>query len=319
MRSISARAGITALGLLLALTIVACDDDGGDGRPDGDDGAAAEPRIVFFSDRDGDDDIYIMGLDGSDVVQLTDEPGRDYEPDSSPDGRTLVFASNRADPNNSQLYLMDVDGSNVRRLTFSANGGRVIDDYAHWSPDGRHVVFQRTTIPEGESPDADIWMSDTETGEETQLTDTPDAWDSTPSVGADGESVLFESNRDGDFDVYRLDLETMEVTQLTDAEGTDSEAKESPDGSRIAFTSARDGEPRIYLMDADGGNARPLVEDSADDSRCPQWSPDGERLTFYSTRDGDGEIYLINIDGTGETRLTNSPGKDEIPDWVPGS
>jgi Tol biopolymer transport system component len=310
------RAGLTAFLLLglIGLAAVACDGgDGGTATP-----AAAEPRIVFYSDRGGNDDIYIMELDGSGVVQLTTEPGRDYEPDAAPDGRTLVFASNRDDPNNSQLYLMGVDGSEVRRLTFSANGGRVIDDYAHWSPDGRHIVFQRTTIPEGERPDADIWMIDTENGEETQLTDTPEDWDSTPSFAADGESVLFESDRDGDFEIYRLDLETMELTQLTDAPGTDSEAKESPDGTQIAFTSVRDGQFRIYLMDPDGGNVRPLTE-SGVENRCPQWSPDGTRLTFYSTRDGDGEIYLINVDGSGETRITNSPGKDEIPDWVPAS
>jgi len=327
MRRRLVRAGLAALLLLGSLGLAASACDGGatpsGGTPtptpaDGD-GAPAEPRIVFYSDRGGNDDIYIMDVDGTNVVQLTDEPGRDYEPDAAPDGRTLVFASNRDDPNSSQLYLMDVDGSNVRRLTFSANGGRVIDDYAHWSPDNRHIVFQRTTVPEtgGGGPDADIWMIDTETGEETQLTDTPDAWDSTPSMGADGASVLFESNRDGDFDVHRLDLETMEVTQLTDAEGTDSEAKESPDGSTIAFTSVRDGSFAIYLMDADGGNVRRLTDSGAED-RCPQWSPDGQRLTFFSTRDNDQEIYVINVDGSGETRITNSPGKDEIPDWVPG-
>ncbi len=274
---------------------------------------------MFYSNRDGDDDIYMMEVDGSGVRQLTDEPGRDYEPDSSPDGRTLVFASQRAGEDSSQLYLMDADGSNARRLTFSSEtGARVIDDYAHWSPDGRTVVFQRTTVvSEGGGTDADIWLIDTESGEERQLTDDPSVWDSTPSFAADGGSVLFESNRDGDFDVHRLDIETGEVVQLTDEEGSDFEAKESPDGTRVAFTSDRGGNFDIYVMDADGENVRQLTDSEAAD-RCPQWSPDGRQLSFYSERDGNREIYIMGADGSEQTRLTDSPFNDEVPDWVPG-
>ena len=90
-------------------------------------------RVLFYSDRDGDDDVYTIGMDGAGVRQLTDEPGRDYEADITPDGRTLVFASERESEGIGQLFLMDADGSNVRRLTFSARDGkRIIDDYPHW-------------------------------------------------------------------------------------------------------------------------------------------------------------------------------------------
>lgn len=305
---IRARKGIVALLALLSLVALACGGDGEEGL-----------RLVFYSGRDGDDDIYIMEADGSGVRQLTDEPGRDYEPDGSPDGRTLVFASQRAGDDGSQLFLMSVDGSDVRRLTFSAvDGVRVVDDYPHWSPDGRRVVFQRTTIAAEGRPDADIWLIDVETAEERQLTDTPEAWDSTPSFAADGESVLFESNRGGGFDIYRLDLETMEVARLTDDPGTDAQAKESADGTRIAFVSVRDGDNEVYVMDADGGNVRQLTDNDVED-RCPQWSPDGEMLSFYSERDGDREIYVMKADGSEQRRLTDSPGNDEVPDWLEGS
>src|SRR3989304_7285101 len=70
---------------LIASLFIACD-----GNND------ASVRLVFHSERDGDADIYLMTLDGGTVTQLTDEPGRDYEPDGSPDGKTVVFASQRA-------------------------------------------------------------------------------------------------------------------------------------------------------------------------------------------------------------------------------
>lgn len=301
------RAVIGSLVVLVALAGLGCGGDGEEGL-----------RLVFYSDRDGDDDIYIMDADGSGVRQITDEPGRDYEADSSPDGRTLVFASQRAGEDGAQLFLMAIDGSGVRRLTFSAGDDeQVTDDYAHWSPDGRHIVFQRTTIPAEGPADANIWMIDVESGEEAQLTDTPGDWDSTPSFAADGSSVLFESNREGGFSVHRLNLETMEVVALTSGEGTDAEAKESPDGKLVAFASTRDGGFHVYVMDADGGNVRRLTDSEADD-RCPQWSPDGKMLSFYSERDGDREIYVMQADGSEQRRLTDSPGNDEVPDWVVG-
>jgi len=273
-------------------------------------------RLVFHSDRDGDDDIYMMERDDSGVRRLTNAPGRDYEAASSRDGRTLVFVSERADGPGGQLYLMSADGSGVRRLTLSSGGdARVVDDHPQWSPDGLTVTFQRTTIPAEGQPDADLWLIDIETRDEIRLTETPDVWDSTPSFAANGHSILFESSRDGDFDLYRLHLETMKVVQLTDEVGRDVEASESPNGRAIAFASERDGDFEIYVMDAAGRNVRQLTENDVDD-RCPHWSPDGRWLSFYSERDGNPEIYLMDPDGTDQRRLTSNPGRDEAPNWV---
>ena len=303
MISLTARAALAALVGLALLSALSCGSGGEGGL-----------RVLFYSDRDGDDDVYVAELDGGGIQQFTDAPGRDYEADITPDGRTLVFASER-ESESGQLFLMDADGSNVRRLTFSAEGGlRVTDDYPHWSADGRRIVFQRTTVTE-EGVDADVWLIDAETEEESQLTDTPDAWDSTPGFTADGSGVMFESDREGSFSIYRLDLETMEVTRLTGDEGAASGGKESPDGRSILFTSDRDGDPEVYLADADGGNVRQLTDSDARD-KYPHWSPDGKLILFESDRDGNREIYVMNGDGSYQRRITNDPGKDADPHWV---
>jgi Tol biopolymer transport system component len=292
--------------LLLALTaslVVAC---GGE-----------EPRLVFDSERDGDDDIYLMTADGSDVQQVTNEPGRDYEPDASPDGERIVFASQRATGDSAQLHLMDVDGSNVRRLTFSADTAatRVLDDYAEWSRDGTRIAFQRTIIPEEGKASADIWLINPETQVETPVTTTSDVWDSTPTFTADGNAVIFESNRSGSFELYRQPLDGGEAVRLTEREGNEAEAKESPDGSQIAFVSDQDGDFDLYLMDAAGGNIRALTNAEGND-RCPQWSPDGRRIAFSSERDGNPEIYVMNADGSDQRRLTDTAAAEEVADWV---
>ena len=281
-----------------------------------DEGGDRSIGVLFYSDRDGDDDVYTTALDGSDLRRLSDDPGRDYEADASPDGSTLVFASERSGEPGSRLYLMDPDGSDVRRLTFSSTEGvRVIDDYAHWDRDGRRVVFQRSTIAQETGPDADIWLIDPETGEETQLTDTPDAWDSTPAFSPDGRSVLFESDRDGDFDVYRLDLASMAVTQLLDHEARELQVKESPSDGSLLFISNRDDDFEIFLADADGANPRQLTTNEADD-RYPHWSPDGTQVLFSSDRSGNSEIYVMNADGSDVRQLTDDPGKDTDPHWA---
>ena len=273
-------------------------------------------RIVFYSDRDGDSDIYTMDTDGGDIRQLTNDPGRDYEAKASPDGSLLVFSSQRGGSDKGLLYVMNVDGSNVRALTKDVAGDVVNDEYPDWSPDGRRVVFQHVTKLNEGSLESDLWLVDSDGGNESQLTNSPGDWDSTPSFSADGQSVLFESNRNGgDFELYWLRLNDMQLTRLTDSKGIETEAKESPDGQHIAFASQRDGDFDVYLMNSDGSDPRPLtVNDAAD--RCPQWSPDGKRISFISDRDGNLEIYVMNADGSDQRRLTNSPGSDEVPDWI---
>jgi Tol biopolymer transport system component len=274
-------------------------------------------RIVFYSDRDGDDDIYVMEADGSGVTQLTNEDGRDYEPATSPDSEQVLFASQRVGGGSSHLYVIDIDGSDARQLTFGgpAPPDRRLDDYAEWSPDGGTIVFQRTMIPDGGKPYADIWLLDVESGEETPLTETTEFWDSTPSFSADGETILFESNRTGDFQIYRMPAEGGEATPVFETPGIDTSAKESPDGTQIAFVSDRDGDFDIYVMNTDGTEVRPLTS-NADRDGCPQWSPDGTQFVFYSERDGNPEIYTMNADATTQTRLTEAPGRDQVADWV---
>jgi Tol biopolymer transport system component len=291
---------------ILAAGLAACSDDD-------------QPlRLVFYSERDGDADIYIMETDGSGVQQLTNEEGRDYEPDGGPFGDIVLFASHRDGGDSAFLYRMAPDGSDVSRLTFGeiVPPDRRLDDYGEWSPDGRHIVFQRSTVPDGETPFADVWLLNVETGEETPLTEGED-WDSTPSISADGKTVLFESNRSGNFEIYRMPLQGGEAVTVTETPAIETAAKESPDGEQIAFVSDRDGDFEIYVMDADGSNVRQLTSNDVRDG-CPQWSPDGQRLVFYSERDADSEIYVMNADGSGQQRLTNSPGLDRVADWLEG-
>ncbi len=99
-----------------------------------------EELIVFYSERDGDAEIYLMKPDGSEQTALTDNDADDYSPAWSPDGRLIVFESDRDDPKprtcfpncDYNLYVMNADGSDQRRLTALPGA----EWNAEWSPDG---------------------------------------------------------------------------------------------------------------------------------------------------------------------------------------
>jgi erythromycin esterase-like protein len=92
-------------------------------------------QITFRSNRDGNNEIYAMGIDGSQVRNLTNHPASDTDPAWSPDGRSIAFASDR--DGNEEIYVMNADGSNLTRLT----GNQRKSTYPAWSPDGQWIAF----------------------------------------------------------------------------------------------------------------------------------------------------------------------------------
>ena len=94
-----------------------------------------EPRIAFASNRDGDMDIYSMGINGKNLLQLTDHPAPDDHPAGSPDGRRITFRSRR--DLTPDLYVMDSDGTNVIRLT----GDNFGEGRPSWTPDGTRIAL----------------------------------------------------------------------------------------------------------------------------------------------------------------------------------
>ena len=92
-------------------------------------------RIAFRSDRDGNDEIYVMDSDGTNPINLTQSTGFDGFPSWSPDGQHIVFESSR--DSDLDIYIMDSDGTNPTNLTQSTG----LDWFPSWSPDSQRIVF----------------------------------------------------------------------------------------------------------------------------------------------------------------------------------
>jgi len=98
-------------------------------------------ELVFFSQRDGNDEIYLIDAQaaraGEYVLRLTEDAANDFVPTWSPEGSRIVFASNRIGPGRAQLFVMDAGGYSVGQLT--AGAGRATEP--SWSPDGGSIAF----------------------------------------------------------------------------------------------------------------------------------------------------------------------------------
>lgn len=216
----------------------------------------------------------------------------------------LVFASDR--DGNSEIYVMNADGSAQTRLTNSPGA----DASPSWSPDGQRIVFMsyRDGNPE-------IYVMNTDGSAPTRLTNSPGSDDS-PSWSPDGRQIAFTSHRDGNDDIYVMNADGSAPTRLTNDPGSDRSPNWSPDGLRIAFTSGRGGSDEIYVMNADGSAQTRLTSDPGG-GWSPTWSPDGRQLAFVSARAGNVEIYAMGADGSAPVRLTNNAAWDDQPSWSP--
>ena len=263
-------------------------------------------KIVFVSERDGNNEIYSMNSDGTSVQRLTDNSVVDSAPVWSPCGDLITYNSVAAGSPSADIWVMGTDGSNPTKL--SDNTGYS----AAWSPDCSKIAFSSERDGQEE-----IYIMNSDGSAQTQLTDNM-VLDHQPTWSPTGDKIAFASQRNNNFDIYVMDSDGDNVVRLTTDPGTDWSPDWSPDGNKIVFFSTRDGNDNIYVMNADGSGQSGLTAEEAQD-RSPHWSPDGNKIVYNSVRDGDSEIFVMDTDGTNQTQITNNAVYDAFPDWSPTS
>ena len=282
--------------------------------------SAAEGLIAFYSDRDGNPEIYVMHADGTGLLRLTDDPAFDDSPALSPDGRQIAFLSARHDPDphfpdlKYEIYLIDSDGSNLRRLTETA----AAENHPAWSPDGSRISFDADYDGDGYY---EIYTLSVDGSGLTRLTNNR-ANDQFADWSTDGSKIAFASDRRGNWDLFVMDADGTNQQALTDSPDWELFPAWSPDGSRIAFNwlVPRSRNTDIFIMDvppdpsATNGTARQLTDSPAFDEN-PAWSPDGSQIAFQTQRDGQFEIYVMNPDGSAQRALIEDPADELWPSW----
>ncbi len=215
----------------------------------------------------------------------------------------IAFASNRT--GNWEIWLMDWDGSNQRRIT---NHG-TLSILPSWAPDNERMVY--TSFARGTS---DMYVISRRGGRTTRI-DSGLNLNTSATFSPVSNDIAFVGSRRGNPDIYLIKDDGSNVRQLTTTGSIESTPEWSPNGRQISFTSGRSGSPQIYIMDAEGTNVRRISHEGNwnDDAT---WSPDGERIAYTSRVNGRFQIRIANLI-TGESRIVAGEGSNEQPTWSP--
>jgi Tol biopolymer transport system component len=286
---------------------------------------AAGKQRRYSWDYDAAFDIYSAKQDGSDLVNLTHSPGYDAEGAVSPDGKEIVFCSLRGafpleklspeqrgryekDPSwFGDIYIMNVDGSNVRRLT-DAPG---YDGGPFFSPDGERIIWRHF---EENGLIADIWTMKRDGSDKRRLTDFKSmSW--APFYHPSGKYVIFTSNKFGfeNFELFIVDVNgEHEPVRVTFTPGFDGLPVFSPDAKKLCWTSGRtsDGKAQLFLADWNDDAARAALDASA--KRSTSAKPGAAPTKIDNLR---SKVEWL-ADPAREGRMTGSAGAEAAAKWI---
>lgn len=276
--------------------------------------------------------------------------GNNAEAYFSGDGKQLIFQrQEKVDSGCDQQYIMNIDGSGIRRVS---NGkGRTTCGFFY--DHDRRVLYSSTFASDPACParpdqsmgyvwplgQLEIYTSKPDGSDLRQLTRNG-AYNAEATVSPDGQSIIFTSTRDGDIDLYIMKTDGSQVRRITRRVGYDGGAFFSPDGKQIVWRAAypgtnadsadyarllaarlvRPARVELWIADADGANARQITR-LGGANFAPYFHPNGRQIIFSSNfenpRSGKFDLFLINSDGTGLEKVTTHPDFDSFPMWSP--
>ncbi|HXY19556.1 MAG TPA: hypothetical protein VEH83_06125 [Gemmatimonadales bacterium] len=275
--------------------------------------------------------------------------GQNAEAYFSSDGTKIVFQSTRGDHPCDQEYVMNVDGSDVHRVS----DGRGRTTCGYFFDHDRKVLFSSTTAVSADCPkppdyshgyvwaleDFDIYTANVDGSHRRRLTQSP-GYDAEAVVSPDGKSIVFTSARNGDLDIYTMRIDGTHVRQLTHELGYDGGPWWSHDGTKIVYRAyhpataadsatyrqlyaqhlVRPLEMELWVMNADGSD-RHQITHLGGANFAPYFTPDDRRVIFASNykdpRGGNFDLFLVNLDGTGLEQVTTNPDFDSFPMFSP--
>lgn len=273
--------------------------------------APDENSILFVSERDGNIEIYSKDLTTSETKRLTFDPAHDAFPTYAPDGTQILFSSQR-DKEDRDIFLMNSDGSDVRRVTNLPSNENISNTC--WSRDGTKILLQ------SDASDKDnIYLVNIEPFAPTPVF--PDSADEvrsvTPVPGSDKFVAMIENGAES-FELWLLESSGKKIAKIASA-NTQSVPKVSPDGEQIVFVNKVDGNSEIFTVSLDGGEPQNL-SDHAHTDASPAWSPDGKRIAFVSNR-GENRaafaLFTMSSDGSDVRQLYFANSFAHYPAYSP--
>tara|TARA_Y100001935_G_scaffold137463_1_gene113760 strand:- start:5652 stop:6725 length:1074 start_codon:yes stop_codon:yes gene_type:complete len=269
-------------------------------------------KLAFVSDRDGNREIYIADLEWLDgytrwvargLSNITNSIENDWTPSFSPLENVIVFSTYFPANDNYDIFIMDLDSGSRINLTNTDS----YEKFPQFSPDGSFIIYQGWYKGKME-----IFFTNLLDKNRINLTRNPfsnDIISHGNCFSADGQKIVFTSERDGNRNIYMMNSDGSNQEKITSNESDDYEPIFSPDGLTIVFTSERDGNKEIYSYSIESKKISNLSRNSGDDWNA-RFYGDSDKLIFQSSRDGNWEIYRMGYDGSNQVNLTNHPSTD---------
>jgi TolB protein len=256
--------------------------------------------------------LWRQALGSTHARQLTNGPGYDHQPDWSPDGRFIAYASYRDDA--IELRMLEVESGR----SFSLTENRAVNLEPRFSPEGERLAFVSTSF-EGRWHVNVMALDAGRPGAVTRLTEDKDSdlpryyyskWDHyvSPTWSPDGQELILVSNRGriyGSGGFWRVKPEAGAPMHELRYEETTWKARPdwARDGKRVVYASYAGSQwHQLWLMTADGGDAFQLTYGDFD-ATAPRWSPDSRRIVYVSNEGGNTGLRLIEVPGGRITTL----------------
>jgi Tol biopolymer transport system component len=267
---------------------------------------------LIYNGKEADDSsyhVYTIRIDGSNRKRINNL-GDDACSFFHPDGKEIVWTSTRDNldlpkgnwslvedyPQGAELYLSDLDGGNIRRLT----DNKYYDAEVGFSPDGKHLLFARQI-----DGAIDLWLADADGSNQRQITFTPDLQEGGSQFLPDGKTILFrawkKSEQDlenKDMHIYTVNSDGTGLRQITTESGTHWAPYPAPDGIHAVYVKVLPPHNyEIFLLNLQTGEEKRLTYNSAFDG-FPSVSPDGKYIAFSSSRSAGEKrnlkLYLLD-------------------------
>jgi uncharacterized protein YjdB len=233
--------------------------------------------LLVASNRSGAFGLYQLRTESSDtLLPLLVDGGGNVQGMRSPDRTRIAFSSSRG--GSFDLYVMDADGRNARRLTLDPGN----ESEPVWTPDGTRIVY--TAAPRGGIPQLVSVRAD---GTDPRPLTASAGGNRAADVSPDGRRIAFVSTRDGNPEIYEMDADGGEAKRITRTGDHEAAPHYLPNGD-LVFLVDKGNRARLMRLPAGAATPLPLLEIDQSVSAL-DIAPDGERIAYVAGRIAESE------------------------------
>jgi serine/threonine protein kinase len=279
-----------------------------------------EGQIAFAASKDGKAQIWLTGVNGSGLTQVTNLPDGACQPDWSPDGARIVFISpcpGRQDSYaGASLFLINANGTNLIPLSTLPGG----DFDPAWSPDSKTIAF--TSLRSGK---ANIYLYDLASNAVTRIS-SPVNIERRPAWSPDSSLIAYETRRNGPSQIWVMNREGKNMREFSTLEAGSSFMPNwapfdpnTPGKGLIVYSQGID---QGYLKAREYNNPAAQevrINDKLSNLQTPRFSPDGWWLAYTQTQSGGASAIYILLRNGGSVTLLPGAEKAFHPAWRPAN